>query len=442
MTTEFHADDLAFSLASDSLCLFLGAGFSKQITGQKTPSWRELLVECSKKLKDPQKILAELLIEDDKKSLPLEDCAQILELKFKSEEMDLRTVMADMIRGIKIDPTASQISSNFFKNHPNLRVLTTNYDDLVEEQLLGGNANSFYPGKPIPKRANGICVFHVHGSVNNPANMVVTTNDYFKFINNPNYFSKKVLTLMHENTVLIFGYSLNDPNLKAIINSYRADTEDLLMPNNIFWATPDRIPASVKDYYSYSYGIIVIDGVSIDSVLKEIESRFGTNQKIISSVETILEKEVKGSAKFSDTYLNYSGSIYSIVSAARNKGYSLNEPLFSNLIDRMLEAKINATKVAGAWGEYSILAEWLVYLGSFYNIRGSSIEIQYMNAVVHSMKTMSEKLYVGFSWQAFQVWSIKWASMLFDNKKMIRDFMKKNKYLESDLNIGKIVFKD
>lgn len=64
--------------------------------------------------------------------------------------------------------------------------------------------------------------------------MVVTSEDYFRFINGNSYFSNKLSTVLHENTIVILGYSLSDANLKAIINEYKVFSRDNVMSSNIF----------------------------------------------------------------------------------------------------------------------------------------------------------------------------------------------------------------
>ena len=72
----------------------------------------------------------------------------------------------------------------------------------------------------IPRFNAKVKFYHVHGSVDIPHKMVVTTNDYMNFINHDSYFSRKLSTMLYENTVVILGYKLGDTNLKAILSEY------------------------------------------------------------------------------------------------------------------------------------------------------------------------------------------------------------------------------
>src|SRR5690606_382012 len=102
-----------------------------------------------------------------------------------------------------------------FFSERQFRVVTTNYDKLAEELTGESECQSIAPGLPIPRSSANVKVYHVHGSIDSPENMVITSEDYFKFINGDSYFSRKLSTVLHENTVVILGYSLGDTNLKA-----------------------------------------------------------------------------------------------------------------------------------------------------------------------------------------------------------------------------------
>lgn len=104
----------------------------------------------------------------------------------------------------------------------------------------------------------------------NPAGMVITTTDYFKFINSSDYFSKKVFTLINESPTLIMGYSLADPNLKAILNALRSNPMGGINRGNLFYITSEALQPYVRDYYEAAYGITTIDSKSIDECLCEI----------------------------------------------------------------------------------------------------------------------------------------------------------------------------
>lgn len=89
--------------------------------------------------------------------------------------------------------------------------------------------------------------------------MVVTSDDYFKFINGESYFSRKLSTVLHENTVVILGYSLGDTNLKAIISDYKGFSKSHVIGSNLFLISRSAVTQYIKDYYAHCYGIRVLD---------------------------------------------------------------------------------------------------------------------------------------------------------------------------------------
>ena len=147
--------EIAYALAGQSLCLFLGTGFSKHITDGEAPSWIELLQECCDELENPD-TLKEELFPDDKNTLPLEECAQIIELELKKEGKNLRKIIANIIDRIEVDEDKSEKVRDFFDKHENIKIITTNYDMLIEKSIAPAKCNSYCPGKPIPKRKKNI----------------------------------------------------------------------------------------------------------------------------------------------------------------------------------------------------------------------------------------------------------------------------------------------
>ena len=148
---------------------------------------------------------------------------------------------------------------NFFRNQK-FHLITTNYDKLAES-LVEDDFHSLSPGKPIPKSSAKTKIYHIHGSIDFPNDMVVTAEDYFKFINYESYFSRKLSVCLHENLVVILGYSLSDTNLKAIINEYKGFSSKQYIPSNIIFVSRQKTSQPTKDYYLSCFGIIFIDSM-------------------------------------------------------------------------------------------------------------------------------------------------------------------------------------
>ena len=207
--------ELAYALESKSICMFVGTGFSMHITDLKAPTWLKLLKKCANKIKGGD-LLIDQLFPDDQPVMPLEECASIIQVKMHSQGKCLYTEISKIVRNLKLGKNAEP-TEEFLKSFPHLKIITTNYDELIEKKLLDeGESTTYAIGYPINRQPKGVQIYHIHGSVKYPTKMVVTADDYFNFINNPDYFSKKVQTLIEENTTIIIGYSLGDINFKSV----------------------------------------------------------------------------------------------------------------------------------------------------------------------------------------------------------------------------------
>ena len=212
--------EIAFAAASRRLCLFLGTGFSKAITNNKAPNWKALLERLCDLTKNSSSLKGALFPKNATPPLSLEEAAEVIAIELSKEGKNIQNEIATIIKDLKIEGNHSSISE-FMKTNV-AEIITTNYDLLAEELLDGVKFHSICPGRPVPRSSANSCIYHIHGSINKPSHMVVTSNDYFKFMNTESYFSKKLSTALHENTVIILGYSLSDTNLKSIINGNRS----------------------------------------------------------------------------------------------------------------------------------------------------------------------------------------------------------------------------
>lgn len=436
--------EIAYALAGQSLCLFLGTGFSKHITNNEAPSWLELLQKCCDELDDPDKIKEELF-PDGKNILPLEECAQIIELLLTREEKNLREIIADIISDIKIDEEASEKVVAFFNKYEDIKIITTNYDTLIENSIAPKLCNSYCPGKPIPKRKRGIEVYHIHGSTDSPNDIIVTANDYYKFINIPSYFQNKIYSLIQENTTVIIGYSLGDPNLKPIFNYYSNTNLSSLNRGSLFYVTTrKRVPLHIKDYYEYCYSIRVIENARIDRLLGRIESQYEDAKERYEKRQETLQRILRDKRrKYSDSFLKVRHSFFHIISAASAIGENIKSRKMKVLINKILKSKIGFTSESQAWEQYDHLAEWIVYLGSVIDIKGTLLEKTYLKAVNHSMSTMSKEHRIRYCWEAYQTWKFHWESITRKNRTMIKQYVEEEKISIDAIRIvneGKLAF--
>lgn len=417
--------DLAFALANRSLCLFTGAGFSKQLTSNRMPSWKKLLDVLCAQL-DDHKSAKRMLEESKNEGLPLEDCARILELRFLKEKKDFREAISEVIRSYCIDGESAEEIASFLKSHRTVKIISTNYDDLVQQLIAPEQCNSNYPGKPVTNRDGMLEIYQIHGSVLHPPGIIATTEDYYNFINSPTYFSRKIFTLMAEQTILFLGYSLGDPNLKAVLHEFRNSNSGTLSRGNLFYVTTLPVPQYLKDHFEISFGLFVIDNSSIDQVLCGIERELPDAEKQVTDAEINLKNVLSEEYTYTPKYLKSSKSLAHIIAVANKTGQSITQPRFIRMLSSILKKKVEFTHEDSAWDQYGQLAEWLVYLGSLIKIAGTQLEIPYLKAVKHSMRTMSGAHEWGHSWEAFRVWEKNWGNIMFDNRRLISEYVKEH----------------
>ena len=253
--------EIAYAAVSDRLCFFTGTGFSKAVTQNSAPGWEALLDVVCNACRNPEDIKESLFPEDQPNPTSLEEAAQIISIDLLEEGKSIYQEIAKVIEKLELSGDNSSIRD--FLSKRKYSVITTNYDYLLEELAGFEDCHSLTPGLPIPRYPARVDTYHVHGSIDVPENMVVTSDDYHQFINNESYFSRKLSTLLHENTVVILGYSLSDTNLKAILSDYRDFSRDHLIGSSVFLVSRSPVSQYLKDYYSYCYGIRVLDNIEI-----------------------------------------------------------------------------------------------------------------------------------------------------------------------------------
>lgn len=96
-------------------------------------------------------------------------------------------------------------------------VITTNFDELCEAAFPGfapyvGEADLLFSEQSYAQE-----LYKIHGSVSDPASMVLTTADYAEFDSRRKYLAAKLLTIFIEYPVVFLGYSIQDKNIQAIL---------------------------------------------------------------------------------------------------------------------------------------------------------------------------------------------------------------------------------
>lgn len=416
--------EIAYAALNGRLCLFTGTGFSKAVSDNKAPTWQGLLeslcVDCEK----PDEIKESLFPDDGKNPLSLEESAQVIEIELLKKGKKIHEEIANNISKIGIGDGIDKVKS-FLQNH-RLKVVTTNYDKLMEKLCGESDCQSLTPGLPIPRSSARVRVYHVHGSIDVPDNMVVTADDYFKFLNAESYFSRKLSTVLHENTVVIIGYSLGDTNLKAILSDYKGFARSHVIGSNILLVSRGKVNRPIKDYYSNCYGIRVIDKTEVSTFFENLTDAIPSAEKCLESTLDNITKVVFGKHKFTKEYLKLESSFYEIVSSISAIGQSINQARVVAVLGDIIKQKSELSSESGAWDQYIHLTRWLIYLGTILDVKSTSIERIYLDAVQKSMESMSKELLFGYSWQSYKIWREKWDNLTPANRVLIKDYITKH----------------
>ncbi|MEL0630383.1 SIR2 family protein [Psychromonas aquatilis] len=428
--------EIAYAAASNRICFFTGTGFSKAVSNGDAPSWQGLLQELVDFLPNSKELKEALFPEKGENPLTLEESAQVIAIELSSVGMDIHTEVARLIGKVRVSGDIGAIKE--FTSKRAFRAITTNYDKLLEVLTSESDCHSIAPGLPIPRSLSRTKVYHVHGSIDSPSNMVITSDDYFKFLNGESYFSRKLSTVLHENTVVILGYSLGDTNLKAIISDYKGFSRNHVVSSNIFLVSRLPVVQQVKDYYSHCYGIRVLDNLDVIDFFKLLNAKLPEAEKCIETSVNNIKKVILENHLYKKEFLAVQNSFYEVISSIGAAGFSVKNERVVEALGKIIEFKTELTHENNAWDQYVHLANWLIYLASILDVKGSSMEDIYLISVKRSMETMSCELRIGYSWHAYNAWSVGWSNITPGNRSLIKQYIEANSGYEDALKIVKM----
>lgn len=187
-------------------CLpFIGAGFSlnaKLPTSASMPDWPALT-----------EVLAELAKIDSKAGGP--KVASAYEMKFG--RVQLIETVRHLLNSDEVEPGEAHIA---FAQLPFETIYTTNFDLLLEDgnnqirkpyRSIVGELQMPFHGGPLTTN-----IVKMHGDLRHEEHMIITQEDYDKFLTEYPVISTHLSAMLITRTALFIGYSLTDPDFKHI----------------------------------------------------------------------------------------------------------------------------------------------------------------------------------------------------------------------------------
>lgn len=129
----------------------------------------------------------------------------------------MKLYVADMLSGLAVaDSDETRLLSKAGEERVS-GVITTNYDRTCES--LFPSFKTYVGERDLLFSEQGLSqeIYEIHGSVSEPESMVLTNADYAEFGRHRKYLAAKLLTIFIEYPVIFLGYSIQDENVRAIL---------------------------------------------------------------------------------------------------------------------------------------------------------------------------------------------------------------------------------
>ena len=283
---------------NDKLVIFVGAGVSRN---SGVPSWWELIDTIKKEL--PSEI--------DKKESDFLKVAQLYRNSREKKEY-IESVSKILRHGSVVPNPINDIIFDLKPSH----VVTTNYDDLLEQTIANNNLQ-FYKinkDKDLPYAKYSKLLIKMHGDFEE-GNIVLTEDDYLNYADNFPLTESYVRSLFASKLVLFIGFSFDDYNLKIITN---------------------RVKNLLGDDFQYMYLLNIGD---TNHLYKEYYKKRGV--KIIDYDKSI-DNEIKNSVSTNalEKLSNSTGQkLYKLIHYINNFDVFKEENKTKHIIDQLYNAK-------------------------------------------------------------------------------------------------------
>lgn len=289
--------ELIYAAESGMLVVFIGAGISRLVG---CPSWNGFADAVLSQL------LPSEVIDYHEKSL-------IDSIADPRKRLSIAKILDDENGGVvdykSIFNVANPKSNVYeFINKFECSFVTTNYDKLIQPECRISDPEEewrFYETKDLiaAKLNDKGAVIHLHGCVDNPGSMVITTKDYLS-----HYASPEVPTfleyLFSSKTVLFLGYGLDETEILEYVFKYsdpgeRAEKRLFILQG--FFNSEKSLFDKLKSYYQDSFNAQLIgfpkDYLNFEQqkdIIQKWGEKLSFNDPALFDERAAMEDEING----------------------------------------------------------------------------------------------------------------------------------------------------
>lgn len=265
-----HLRKLQKASQTGKLVPFIGAGVSNN---SGVPTWKALISEMKNEL--PHSIVNET---DD-----LKVAQAYKDVKGEKEYLDK---VKEVLRHNKVIP--NPIHEAIFDLNPS-HVLTTNYDDLLEQELDNEfkQFDIIREDSDLPNMKYQSAVVKMHGDFLRD-NIVLTETDYYNYSKNFPLIRAFVQSIFANKVVAFIGFSFADLNLKMILNEVKNILgEKMQRVYLLSLSEPDAL--TIKYFEKRYVNIVYMPDEEVDILLNGI-SKSSTEEERLSKLPAIGRK--------------------------------------------------------------------------------------------------------------------------------------------------------
>lgn len=193
-------------------------------------------------------------------------------------------------------------------------VITTNYDCFLENEIFREFAVYSKMSDYYFSDSQGIGeIFKIHGTCEDPNSLVVCEKDYELFDENSKIISAKMLSMLCDYPMLILGYSLDDSDVKDVINDLMGSLDEeklkIVEKNVIYVSYKTGVMDPVKTHINFEYGnkrmtLSAIETDNFNSIYKEISGYLPSTSSLgIRKIRQLVKNIVLTAEPSPDQYL-------------------------------------------------------------------------------------------------------------------------------------------